>query len=70
MKKNPLIGLLLAVCIINITGCKAVGNSPESEEKKESISSAEANTVVNEVDSVENELSESEQEEYDLISKL
>ena len=69
MKKNPLIGLLLAVCIINITECKAVGNSSESEEKKESISSAEANTVMNEVDSVENELSESEQEEYDLISK-
>ena len=35
MKKNPLIGLLLAVCIINITECKAVGNSSESEEKKE-----------------------------------
>ena len=69
MKKDPLIGLLLAVCIINITECKAVGNSSESEEKKESISSAEANTVVNEVDSVENELSKSEQEEYDLISK-
>ncbi len=68
MKKKFLIGLLLAVCIMNITACEAVGNSSESEGKK-GISSPEANMAMNEEDSVENKLSESEQEEYDLISK-
>lgn len=69
MKKTPLLGLLLAVCIAGNTGCEASSNSFKPEEEKESISSAEANTVMKEVDSEENELSESEQEEYDLVSK-
>lgn len=69
MKKKSLLGLLLAVCIVGITACESSGNSSKPEEEKESISSAEANTVMNEVDSAENELSESEQEEYDLVSK-
>lgn len=69
MKKKSLLCSLLVICIVSITSCASSGNSSKPEEEKESISSAEANTVMNEVDSVENELSESEQEEYDLISK-
>lgn len=82
MKKKILLSFMIVIFIMNITACKASNNFSKTEKPKESASVTEEvlnnsleteETKVNgsetEANTVTNEPSISEQEEYDMISK-